>query len=102
MSYDQTAADLLSENQELHGQIHDLVTERASDKFVINQQATIIAIGNEHHDRVIARLLDGWEPVTRTVGPPFWMQTDAHGKTRPDEMPDGEAAIIRAHTETKK
>ena len=98
MSYDQTAADLLSENEELHGQIHDLVTERASDKFVINQQATIIAIGTEHHDRVIARLLDGWQVDTVDEVPIGyqWRRTIPY---KLELMSDGEAAIIRAHQE---
>jgi hypothetical protein len=45
----------------------------------------------KHRDRVIARLLDGWEPVR-----------DGRWWRRPDDyepMSDGEAAIIRAHQE---
>lgn len=48
-------------------------------------------------DRVIDRLLDGWEPYWNGQ---MWARLDLDiGDVVKDEMSDGEAAIIRAHQE---
>ena len=51
-------------------------------------------------NRIVERLLDGWEPVVETIGDPFWMKaTERPSNSRSVPMSPAEAAIIRQHQE---
>ena len=53
-----------------------------------------------HRDRVIARLLDGWEHDVLSAKPTWWKDNGIdYGNDIFAPMSDGEAAIIRQHQE---
>jgi hypothetical protein len=100
MSYDQTKADLVREVDELNLAL-------ASGRDIIRAQRDTIdrqSLQLADRDRVIARLLDGWEHDV-TSSPPVWWkgwasafeENTAYDKSEP--MSDGEAAIIRQDQE---